>query len=426
MMKQLGLSLTIALLLATASRAQEAPVIRQSDYQLGATPFNSYTVPTPFRMIGVVLANTEDWLDPTEDFNNSTPYYLGGEAEVFIQVIDLDGTPYDPYTEPGQSGAGDPLAGDFGGTFLYMAQNYGNLPMIADPDASYIDQAMAGGGETRPVWYEELDDLHLWRPGTTLDETQLVRAGDLIQVTAHVNGLEYKGKHNVNERHDIDPDNNFVIEILEKGYGLPDAQQLTLSDLKDAGNVDIYDPSRQTGGEHYQGARIELQNVVFNGLAPGDPLSSDTDLTITDATGRTFPVYLGLSDSFDTAIVPGGNLSITGVLNQLATDSDRDDGYTLIVTSVADIHSGDADLDGDVDIADLMLWQRQNGTAATPAGSGADLDGSGFVDADDLAIWRAAFEGGVPLPAAAAVPEPTGLALLAAALVPALARRRNR
>ena len=422
-MKQLCLTLTIALMFAADAWAQ-APVIKQSDYQLDAAPFNSYTTPTPFKMIGVVIANTEDWYDPTENYNDTIPWNLGGVAEVFMQAVDLDGTPYDPYTEAGQSGAGDPLAGDFGGTFVYMAQNYGNIPWLGDPEASYIDRDMVGPGEDRPVWYDELDRLGIWHPGTTLDESELVRAGDLIEVTASYSGFVYAGKHNVNEQHDFDPDYDFEITILEKGYGVPDAAELTLSDLKDATDVDIFDITRQTGCERYQAARIELQNVVFDGLAPGDPLPADSNLTITDATGRTLPVYIGLNESFDTAVVPGGNLSITGVLNQIATDSGADDGYYLIVTEAADIHSGDADLDGDVDIADLMLWQRQNGTAATPAGSGADMDGSGFVDADDLAVWQNAFQSG-SLPAVLAVPEPSGMVLLVAALLPALTRRRS-
>ncbi len=423
-MKQLCLSLMTLSLLSAHTWAQ-GPVIKQSDYQLDAPPFNSYSTPIPFRMIGVVIANTEDWLDPTEAYNDTTPFNLGGQAEVFIQAVDLDGTPYDPYTGPGQSGAGDPLAGDFGGTFLWMGQNYGNLPFVSDSQASYIDQGMAGGGEFRPVWYDELDRLGVWRPGTALDESELVRAGDLIEVRAGINGLEFRGKHNVNERHDLDPANDYEIVILEKGYGLPEAEELELSDLKDANDVDIYDPTRQTGGEQYQAARVELQGVVFDGLAPGDPLSSDTNLTVTDATGRTFPVYLGLNSSFDSAVAPGGNLSITGVLDQLSTGAARDDGYYLIVTNAADILSGDADLDGDVDLADLMLWQRQNGTIATPAGSGADLDGSGFVDGDDLAVWQDAFDGGA-IPAVQAVPEPSVLALFAAAVLPAFAQRRGR
>ena len=83
-----------------------------------------------------------------------------------------------------------------------MGQCYGNLGFINDPAFSYIDVTMAGPpGETRPVWYDELDRLNLNRPGTPLAADQIVRAGDLVELRARVNGLNYMGKHNVNERH---------------------------------------------------------------------------------------------------------------------------------------------------------------------------------------------------------------------------------
>lgn len=49
---------------------------------------------------------------------------------------------------------------------------------------------------------------------------------------------------------------------------------------------------------------------------------------------------------------------------------------------------GDYGGDGIVDGSDFLLWQRQLGGAANPAGSGADGDGSGVVDAADLEVWR--------------------------------------
>lgn len=49
---------------------------------------------------------------------------------------------------------------------------------------------------------------------------------------------------------------------------------------------------------------------------------------------------------------------------------------------------GDYDNDGDIDGRDFLAWQRSFGTAAVPAGSGADGDGSGTIDAGDLEIWQ--------------------------------------
>jgi hypothetical protein len=49
--------------------------------------------------------------------------------------------------------------------------------------------------------------------------------------------------------------------------------------------------------------------------------------------------------------------------------------------------NGDYDGDGDVDGRDFLVWQRNFGASAVPAGSGADGDGSGTVDAGDLDTW---------------------------------------
>jgi VCBS repeat-containing protein len=54
---------------------------------------------------------------------------------------------------------------------------------------------------------------------------------------------------------------------------------------------------------------------------------------------------------------------------------------------------GDFSRDGAIDGADLLLWQRTLGDAATPAGQGADGDGSGVIDGADLALWQSALGG---------------------------------
>ena len=62
---------------------------------------------------------------------------------------------------------------------------------------------------------------------------------------------------------------------------------------------------------------------------------------------------------------------------------------------------GDYDANGGVDGTDYLAWQRGYGGIATPAASEADGDGSGAVDAGDLAVWAEHFGEGSASGAAA-------------------------
>jgi hypothetical protein len=91
----------------------------------------------------------------------------------------------------------------------------------------------------------------------------------------------------------------------------------------------------------------------------------------------------------------------------------------------------DYDEDGVVDGRDFLVWQREFGSAAAPAGSGADGDLSGTIDAGDLAVWQTNFGQYNPMPAPTmrAVPEPTGASIILlglAACVNLADRRRSR
>lgn len=121
------------------------------------------------------------------------------------------------------------------------------------------------------------------------------------------------------------------------------------------------------------------------------------------------------------------------VLEQPIAETDLTSrGYAgQFLTDVLDVFgfnttlAGDFDLNGSVDGADFLEWQRQFGTSVTP-GTGADGDSSGTVDADDLAIWQGNFgAGGNNGGAAAAVPEPASC-LLATLAVAGVAVRRRR
>lgn len=71
-------------------------------------------------------------------------------------------------------------------------------------------------------------------------------------------------------------------------------------------------------------------------------------------------------------------------------------GVALVV---APVQPGDYDADGDADGGDFLVWQRTLGAAAVPAGSGADGNQDGVVNAEDLSTWTLHF--GAPTPAIA-------------------------
>jgi len=293
---------------ADAQNWEQVDFIRHDVYQaVNSDGTNAYAGGFPFRLRGVVLNNTEDWLDPTAAYDPGPEIHLfelGAQAEFYVQAIDF---PEDAWDD-----------GDFGGTACWMGQNYGNHIIHQDPAFSYTDAE----------WYAELDRLHLWYDGT--ETLPLVRAGNLVEIRAR-SGLYYSGKMNVNERHLKDPVNNFEIVILDEDYGLPTPTPIALEALKDATDAVIFDPTRATGGERYQSTLVQIRNVRF---LEDTPWACDTNSTLIDATGRTLKIHLGLNESFDLEPTPEGYFDVVGILDQasrLGTD-----GYQLLAMQAGD------------------------------------------------------------------------------------------
>ncbi len=85
---------------------------------------------------------------------------------------------------------------------------------------------------------------------------------------------------------------------------------------------------------------------------------------------------------------------------------------------------GDFDLDHDVDVNDLLVWQGGFGIPSGATGADGDADGDGDVDVNDLLAWQGNFgAGGGSQPAP--LPEPATMGLLAVGGVALLRRRRN-
>ena len=263
----------------------------------------------PFTIRGVLLCNPDEMLDSTPNFipwnSGANQFKMGGEWQVAFQAV-----------EPG----------DRGGTFCYMAQNYGNRPDKHDEALSYTNEA----------WVAEVLRLNY-------DQTNLhqFRAGDLIEVTAR-QALFYGGKKNINEGHDIDPAYNFDIRLVTANYGLPTPEVITLADVMNVGGeatnraswLPIFDQTRATGGEHYQGMRVRLNDlslVTTNGWNPTNTWGNRL-CTVTDGVGRFFTLR---HPRYSLGAAPTTQFDAIGIFNQESgSGSQGTNGYELFVQQV--------------------------------------------------------------------------------------------
>ncbi|MBN1788730.1 MAG: hypothetical protein JW806_10115 [Sedimentisphaerales bacterium] len=206
----------------------------------------------------------------------------------------VDGTP-DEYAPEGPGGMweiyiqGGP--GDHAGTAIWMGQCYDNV--------------WGNGTYTDAEWLAELYRVN-HDPNTGYD----FAPGDRVRVTGLLKF--FNGKTNINERHDTDSDNDFTVELLEPAAGLPQPELITLSQVKDAIDDFIFDYTRTIGCEYYQNrlVRINDVNITDGTWAPNEVL------TITDDTGRTFDVLLGLSKGFSNFPMPTGYIDVIGIFDQ--------------------------------------------------------------------------------------------------------------
>lgn len=172
----------------------------------------------------------------------------------------------------------------------------------------------------------------------------------------------------------------------------------------------------------------------------------DADAIVGNAINETWRLGAANANQFGEFFLDGNSAftssrteSLGKIFNTSTAPASRDLQFTYstifgdVITGVVEYFSApdpsnaDFDDDGDVDGADLLIWQRGFGTGTTSAQGNADGDGD--VDAADLAIWKTQFGmTGLATGSAAAVPEPAGLGLasLALGLFASLRRRLTR
>jgi len=291
--------------------------VSHSEFQaVDAAGEQTYTATDKVVLEGILLHNPADMLDPTPDETITEMFNLGGQWQIFFQ------------------GEGD----DHAGTAVWLGQLYNNLPWVA-PDGGYSNKEFVG----------ELRRLNAAQ----------FSPGDRIRVTGYF--LSYKGKLNINEQHNKNPDHDFTIELLERGVGLPRPEVVRLDELKDDSDEFIFDPTRATGCEYYQARLVKIENIYF---VDANNWSPEAELLISDGT-RTFPVKLGRG----SGIYAGSNnliepFDVIGIMDQESTDLKR--GYRIWVMDydgngsvlacrehrIAD-KPGDTNMDRAVDFVDL-------------------------------------------------------------------------
>jgi len=206
-----------------------------------------------------------------------------------------------------------------------MAQDYGNLPWEPhDGSDSYTDDA----------WTAEVNRVS-HDPATG----HAFHKGDLVTITAN-GSLFYGGMQNINEEHSTDPAYDFTISLVATNFGLPAPEVISLSsvistNLSATGHYDIFDPTRATGGEHWQGMRVRINGLTLV-TTNGWNTNSDWSLrycTATDGQGRQFPLIHPL---YDIGPVPTNQFNATGVfLQESGSGTDGTFGYELFVQEIA-------------------------------------------------------------------------------------------
>lgn len=261
----------------------------------------------PITLRGILLTDPDEMLDTTPNFlpwdSGANQFRMGGEWQVVFQAV-----------EPG----------DRGGTTCWMGQNYGNQPWIHDSALSYANAA----------WVSEVLRLN-HDPETG----RAFRKGDLIEVSAQ-RCLFYGGKRNINEAHEVSPDADFTIRLVAAGQGLPAPEVLTLADLARVDDRDpstseeIFDSTRNTGGERYQGMRVRLNGLLLVSGAGWDPAApwGSRLCRVTDGENRFFNLR---HPRYSLGAAPTHRFDAIGVMSQESgSGSQGTNGYELFVQQV--------------------------------------------------------------------------------------------
>jgi T5SS/PEP-CTERM-associated repeat protein len=168
------------------------------------------------------------------------------------------------------------------------------------------------------------------------------------------------------------------------------------------------------------GATARLEHDQLNVLGALE-LSGDLNLhalsRLNQESTLTIAAASELGGAFATTPELGADIGFGVRFNGVNYDYENDAVTVSLLPSPP--LSGDFDLDGAVDGADFLAWQRQLGSTVDPVGAGADGNADGTVDGADLSLWQQGFagDGTAPPTVQTAVPEPSVGALVLVGLL---------
>ena len=147
-------------------------------------------------------------------------------------------------------------------------------------------------------------------------------------------------------------------------------------------------------------------------------MADEGETSVTQLTGLTQPNQTENDGDFESDVLIG-SITVNGVASSFGFEGWIDEFafYDSALTeeqlnrhfSLLPPEDADFDSDQDVDLADLMIWQRGVGVGSTNPDGDADFDYD--VDSDDLAIWQNQFGTGSSA-TLIGVPEPSGALLV--------------
>ncbi|MDY0149948.1 MAG: hypothetical protein RBT03_07675 [Kiritimatiellia bacterium] len=285
-MKRWQTAMSIAIGLSwSAGAAAQTPVTHAQLQAVNGDGYRAWVETLPFTIQGVIVNDPEEMLDIS--FNpEATTTPTGGQYQMFIQGV---------------------AEGDRGGTALYMGQ-----------------RSKLGDHYAEPTWTSEVQRVMVDSNGRKF------RKGDHVEVRAR-KALFYNGKLNINEAHRTTVSNNFDITLVQANVGLPLAEAITLADIKNADDSAIFDATRATGGEHWQGMRVRLDGIRLadtNGW--GKTNWEDRVCTAVDDTGRSLLLRLPRTD-LGPVQATSTWFSAVGILNQ---EGSWTNGYELFVQEI--------------------------------------------------------------------------------------------